>query len=69
MVEFKLPGRDERKRMITMYIDKYLRAPPPTATARRIVIDESFSDTHVAAAVDATDGFSGREDTQLMHDG
>ena len=32
---------------------------------RRIVIDETFSEAHVASAVDATDGFSGREISKL----
>ena len=39
--------------------------PPPTASARRIVVDESLSDAHVAAAVEATNGFSGREISKL----
>ena len=65
MVEFRLPGEGERDTMIRMYIDKYLKAPPPTASARRIVVDESLSDAHVAAAVEATNGFSGREISKL----
>ena len=43
MVEFMLPGEGERDTMIRMYIDKYLKAPPPTASARRIVVDESLT--------------------------
>jgi len=65
MVEFELPGHEERTRMIELYLDKYLRAPPPSPTARRIVVDESLTPGHVAAAVDATDGFSGREISKL----
>ena len=42
-----------------------VKAPPPTASARRIVVDESLSDAHVAAAVEATNGFSGREISKL----
>ena len=64
MVEFTLPARAERERMIAMYVDKYLSNPPPGA-ARRIVMDPSFGSEHVAAAVDATDGFSGREISKL----
>ena len=50
---------------LQLYLDKYLRAPPPSPTARRIVVDESLTPAHVAAAIDATDGFSGREISKL----
>ena len=50
--------------MIKLYLDKYVRNSPPGA-ARQIVIDPFLGDEHVAAAVEATEGLSGREISKL----
>lgn len=57
IVEFSLPTRSERERMLRQYLDAYLGPP--------IVLD-GIEDDHIQAAVEATDGFSGREIEKLV---
>lgn len=63
MVEFGLPGVDERRRMIAMYIDKYLLNPPGRFT--RKVVTEGIGDAEIEQVVIETDGFSGRAISKL----
>jgi ATPase family AAA domain-containing protein 3A/B len=63
MVEFGLPGVDERRRMIAMYIDKYLLNPPGRFT--RKVVTEGIGDAEIEQVVAETDGFSGRAISKL----
>lgn len=62
MVEFKLPSFDERLRMITQYMDKYLMHPPPGS--KPIIVNDVDEEImrHFATA---TEGFSGREISKL----
>eukprot|EP00611_Tribonema_gayanum_P008948 TRINITY_DN1865_c0_g1_i2.p1 TRINITY_DN1865_c0_g1~~TRINITY_DN1865_c0_g1_i2.p1 ORF type:complete len:366 (+),score=142.11 TRINITY_DN1865_c0_g1_i2:1484-2581(+) len=62
MVPFELPGRDERMRMINLYMNKFLLAK--TGKAKTIVV-QGVEDSHLQAAADATEGFSGREISKL----
>jgi len=62
MVEFELPGEVERRRMIAMYLEKYLVNPPPGARKVRTVdVDEK----EVEDVVKMTEGFSGRAISKL----
>lgn len=70
MVEFELPGLEERRRMIDMYLSKYLRdAEGSSSGAKKIVV--SFDgegggfDKILDQAAARTDGFSGREIAKL----
>mmetsp|Transcript_81303 Transcript_81303/g.230764 ORF Transcript_81303/g.230764 Transcript_81303/m.230764 type:complete len:631 (-) Transcript_81303:410-2302(-) len=70
MVEFDLPGLEERRRMIDMYLSKYLRdAEGSSSGAKKIVV--SFDgegggyDKILDQAAARTDGFSGREIAKL----
>jgi len=62
MVEFELPGVEERRQMIAMYIDKYLIKPPGWAKA---VVTDGIGPAEIEMAVQMTDGFSGRSISKL----
>lgn len=62
MVEFDLPGIEERRQMIAMYIDKYLIKPPGYAKA---VITDGIGPAEIEKAVKMTEGFSGRSISKL----
>ena len=62
MVEFNLPGTEERRQMIAMYIDKYLIKPPGYAKA---VITDGIGPAEIEKAVKMTEGFSGRSISKL----
>lgn len=62
MVEFDLPGVEERRQMIAMYIDKYLIKPPGYAKA---VITDGIGPAEIEKAVKMTEGFSGRSISKL----
>jgi ATPase family AAA domain-containing protein 3A/B len=74
MVEFDLPSAHERRRMIAMYIDKYL-LNPSSATAGALLNIFSSGQTRVSTVdigeeeieqvVQETDGFSGRAISKL----
>ena len=62
MVEFKLPGFEERLRMIIQYMDKYLLHPPMGSKPIAVNgIDESV----LRSVATATEGYSGREISKL----
>ena len=63
MVEFGLPGAEERKNMINMYIDKYLKTPAG-AWAKKVVM-EGITEEDIEAVVTQTEGWSGREISKL----
>ncbi len=62
MVEFKLPRYDERLKMITQYVSRYLINAP--AGSKQIVMSDIDESAFVAAA-EQTVGFSGREISKL----
>ena len=62
MVEFHLPGEEERRSMIAMYVDKYLLKPPQWAKA---VVTENIGEAEIEQVVKETKGFSGRAISKL----
>jgi len=63
MVEFDLPAADERKKMIAMYIDKYLLNPPGRWAKKVTTVD--IGDEEIDFVVKETEGFSGRAISKL----
>jgi ATPase family AAA domain-containing protein 3A/B len=62
MVEFRLPRFDERIKMITQYMDRFLLNPP--AGSKRINVVE-IDEASITAVAEQTVGFSGREISKL----
>lgn len=63
MVDFNLPGEEERLEMVTIYLEKYVLNPPSTK-ARPITV-EGIGEEEVKYAAKVTVGFSGREISKL----
>lgn len=63
MVPFDQPGPLERKRMIAMYIDKYLLNPPSRWARKVETVD--IGDDEIERVVAETEGFSGRAISKL----
>lgn len=63
MVEFDLPGIEERRRMIAMYVEKYLLNPPSRWAKKVETVD--IGDAEIEKVVEATEGFSGRAISKL----
>ena len=63
MVEFGLPGAHERKKMIAMYIEKYLLNPPGRWAKKVTAVD--IGDEEIERVVIETEGFSGRAISKL----
>lgn len=63
MVEFGLPGAHERKKMIGMYIEKYLLNPPGRWAKKVQTVD--IGDEEIDRVVEQTEGFSGRAISKL----
>jgi ATPase family AAA domain-containing protein 3A/B len=63
MVSFDLPGPEERKRMINMYVENYLLNPPSTWTRKVEAVDIGEED--IDQVVKETEGFSGRGISKL----
>jgi ATPase family AAA domain-containing protein 3A/B len=63
MVDFGLPGPDERRKMIAMYIDTYLLNPPGRWAKKVEAID--IGDKEIERVVQETEGFSGRAISKL----
>jgi len=61
IVEFTMPTATERERMLAQYMNDYMCSTDDP----RIVVD-GVSDSHLKAAVAATEGFSGREIHKLV---
>ncbi|KAG7388295.1 protein of unknown function (DUF3523) [Phytophthora pseudosyringae] len=64
MVEFRLPGYDERVRMLKQYFDDYIRAPK-NSRAKKIYV-EGIEDSDFEDLAARIDGFSGRELSKLV---
>lgn len=58
MIEFDLPSVEERRKMIAMYIEKFLLNPPSASTKK--VTTKDIGDEEIEYVVQNTDGFSGR---------
>lgn len=63
MVDFNLPGEEERLQMVTLYLEKYV-LNPPSAKARPITV-AGIGEEEIKYAAKATVGFSGREISKL----
>lgn len=63
LVEFGLPGLEERCRMLDMYVEKYLRGQFGRAT--KIIVDEGVNEALLREVAERIEGFSGREITKL----
>lgn len=64
MVEFELPGRDERQRMVRLYFDKYVLQPAAEGK-RRLKVDKFDYSKLCSDIAELTDGLSGREIAKL----
>lgn len=62
--EFPLPGEAERKKMISMFVDRYLKKP--TKTGKTIQLDEAIDDAYWDLVAKKTQGFSGRQLAKLV---
>jgi ATPase family AAA domain-containing protein 3A/B len=63
MVAFDLPGPEERKKMITMYIETYLLNPPNRWTRKVETVD--IGEKEIEEVVRETEHFSGRAISKL----
>jgi len=63
MVDFDLPAAHERRKMIAMYIEKYLLNPPGRWAKKVTTVD--IGDDEIDRVVQETDGFSGRAISKL----
>ena len=63
MVEFGLPADHERRKMIAMYIEKYLLNPPGRWAKKVTTVD--IGDEEIERVVQETEGFSGRAISKL----
>jgi ATPase family AAA domain-containing protein 3A/B len=63
MVEFDLPGPQERKEMIAMYVEQYLLNPPGRWAKPVKTVD--IGDAEIEQVVKETEGFSGRAISKL----
>lgn len=63
MVPFDLPGPEERRKMIALYLEKYL-LNPPNRFARKVTT-ENIGDAEIEQVVAETEGFSGRAISKL----
>ncbi|XP_078486551.1 ATPase family AAA domain-containing protein 3-like isoform X2 [Ciona intestinalis] len=64
IVEFSLPGADERERLVRLYFDKYVLEPAMNTKQRLKLGDFDFS-TKCSEIADKTEGMSGREISKL----
>lgn len=63
MVEFELPAAHERRKMIAMYIEKFLLNPPDRWAKKVTTVD--IGDEEIERVVADTEGFSGRAISKL----
>merc|ERR1711966_464599 len=63
MISFDLPEPEERKRMIVMYIEKYLLNPPGSTSKKVTTVD--IGDEEIDYVVEQTEHFSGRAISKL----
>ena len=63
MVHFDSPGLEERLRMLTQYVDKYILRAEPGAKA---IVAEGVNESLLREVALDTEGFSGREISKLV---
>ena len=64
IVQFDLPGREQRKEMIEMFVGKYLGKGGAGGWSKEVKT-EGISEPEIESAADLTDGWSGREIAKL----
>lgn len=64
MVEFRLPGREERERLVRLYFDKFVLQPAIEGNKRLKVAQFDYSSL-CSKMADLTEGMSGRELAKL----
>lgn len=62
--EFPNPGLDERKKMLTMFMDEHILKP--TQRGKIIEVDEALNQAFLDDVAARTDGFSGRQLAKLV---
>jgi len=66
VVEFALPGKDERERLVRLYFDKYVLQPAVEGSrGRRLKIEDMDYQELCSEIAELTDGMSGREIAKL----
>lgn len=71
VIEFPLPGEEERHLLLKLYLDKYLAAPPLSSgwlrkKPQKITVEDDVSEDVIREAARRTRGFSGREIAKLV---
>ena len=75
MIEFPLPGEEERFKLLKLYLNKYLSDegqstskwnPLSKSKPQKITIKDDVSDDLIRKSAKKTQGFSGREIAKLM---
>ncbi|CAE7443103.1 atad3 [Symbiodinium microadriaticum] len=64
MIEFRLPGFDERLRMLSQYMDQYL-LHPTVKGAKTIIVSDDINEDVLRQVAERTESFSGREISKL----
>lgn len=64
MVEFSLPGREERERLVRLYFDKFV-LQPATQGAKRLKVAQFDYSALCTKLAEITEGMSGREIAKL----
>eukprot|EP00639_Heterosigma_akashiwo_P000469 CAMPEP_0194575462 /NCGR_PEP_ID=MMETSP0292-20121207/10940_1 /TAXON_ID=39354 /ORGANISM="Heterosigma akashiwo, Strain CCMP2393" /LENGTH=402 /DNA_ID=CAMNT_0039427261 /DNA_START=131 /DNA_END=1339 /DNA_ORIENTATION=+ len=65
MVEFRLPGLDERRKMINMYLKKYLIDQEGAGRRAKTIMVHGIEDKDIEDVARRTENFSGREISKL----
>lgn len=63
MIDFDLPGESERRKMIALYVEKYLLNPPGRWAKKVTTVD--IGDEEIERVVQESNGFSGRAISKL----
>lgn len=65
MVEFTLPGLEERERLLRLYFDKFVLEPAATTSVRRLKVESFDYGAFCSEMARLTEGMSGREIAKL----
>nr|CCA20416.1 ATPase family AAA domaincontaining protein 3A putat [Albugo laibachii Nc14] len=66
MVEFALPGQNERVRMLAQYFERLIRNPSNSKYAKPIIVEEDINNKLLESIAKRIKGFSGREIAKLV---
>ncbi|CCI43257.1 unnamed protein product [Albugo candida] len=66
MVEFALPGQNERVRMLAQYFERLIQNPSNSKYAKPIVVEEDIDNKLFESIAKRIGGFSGREIAKLV---